>query len=119
MPGPAIAADDWNRLHFLIETLNCSDLDGDAGLVLIQKLFAEDDLRIYAERAVSFRCRCSGQKAEDVLRLLGEQEIRAALKEKDDIEVVCEYCGQKRCYDRVDVSRLFVENAIEGPESVQ
>ena len=119
MPGQPTDEDDWNRLHFLVETLTTKDFDGDAGLDLIGKLFAEDDVRVRKQRAVNFQCRCSNRKVEDVLKMLGEKESRAALEEQDSIEVVCEYCGEKRLFDSVDVSRLFADNVVSGPESVQ
>jgi len=117
MPGQSIAEDDWNRLHFLLETLTVQDFDGDAGLDLIRKLFAEDDVRIREVRAVNFNCRCSDQKVEDVLKMLGEEESRAALEERDSIEVICEYCGEKRVFDSVDVTRLFADNVVSPPDS--
>jgi len=119
MPGQTIDEDDWNRLHFLLETLTAKDFDGDAGLDLIRKLFAEDDVRVRKSRTVNFKCRCSIRKVEDVLKMLGEKESRAALEERDSIEVVCEYCGEKRVFDAVDVTRLFADNVVTGPESVQ
>jgi molecular chaperone Hsp33 len=119
MPGQPMDVDDWNRLHFLVETLTTTDFDNDAGLELIGKMFAEDDVRVHEQRTVNFQCRCSSQKVEDVLKMLGEQESRAALDECGEIEVVCEYCGEKRSFDSVDVSRLFTDNVVTGPESVQ
>ncbi len=119
MPGQPIGEDDWNRLHFLAQTLTTGDFEGDAGLELIGKLFAEDDVRVYESKPVDFRCRCSGQKAEDVLKMLGEEEARAALEELGDIRIVCEYCGRERTYDSVDVSRLFADNVVPAPDSMQ
>ncbi len=119
VPGAPIDEDDWNRLHFLIETLTTKDFEGEAGLRLIGKLFAEDDVRVHTPRAVNFRCRCSNQKVEDVLKMLGEEESRSVLEEQGSIEVICEYCGEKRTLDSVDVSRLFANNVVTGPESVQ
>jgi molecular chaperone Hsp33 len=119
IPGQAIDEDDWNRLHFLAETLGFADFESAAGIKLIGKLFAEDDVRVYERRAVNFRCRCSQQKTEDVLKMLGEDEARETLAEQGDIEVICEYCGRKRTFDAVDVERLFIENVVQGPDSVQ
>jgi molecular chaperone Hsp33 len=119
MPGQEMDDDDWNRLHFIVKTLTTKDFNGDAGLELIGKLFAEDDVRVREKRAVSFQCRCSNQKVEDVLKMLGEQESREALNANGEIEVVCEYCGEKRLFDSVDVSRLFADNVVIGPGSVQ
>lgn len=119
VPGNPIDKDDWQRLHFLAKTLSARDFDADSGISLIGKLFAEDDVRVYKPRAVNFRCRCSRQKAEDVLKMLGEREAREALAAQGGIEVICEYCGRRRKFDRVDVARLFVENVVLGPDSVQ
>ena len=51
-----------------VAILTTADFDGDAGLKLIGKLFAEDDVRVYDPRPVNFQCRCSDQKVEDVLK---------------------------------------------------
>jgi molecular chaperone Hsp33 len=119
VPGQAIDEDDWNRLHYLIETLSPKDFEGETGLQLIGKLFAEDDVRVYEPRRMNFRCRCSVRKTEEVLRMLGEHEARTALEEQGSIEVICEYCGQRRHFDAVDVERLFADNVMSGPDSVQ
>ena len=51
--------------------------------------------------------------------MLGEEESRAALEERDSIEVVGEDGGERRLFDSVDVGRLFADNVVTGPESVQ
>lgn len=119
MPGQRIDDDDWMRMKYLVQTLSVDDFASDAGVALIGKLFAEDDVRVYESRPVAFHCRCSAAKVEDVLKMIGEQESRAALEEQGTIEVTCEYCGRRRSYDAVDVSRIFSDNAVSGPESVQ
>ena len=119
VPGQTIDEDDWNRLHYLIETLTPKDFEGEAGLKLIGKLFAEDDVRVYKPRPVNFCCRCSAQKVEDVLKMLGEDEARDALAEQGGIEVICEYCGHRRHFDAVDVERLFSDNVVPSPDALQ
>ena len=120
MPGQSIDPDDWNRLHFLVATLSTADFAGDAGTDLLARLFAEDDVRAYESRPVRFRCRCSASKTEDVLRMIGEDEARAALEDLGDIEIVCEYCGRRRTYDAVDVERVFAVKPVSpGPDSLQ
>ena len=120
MPGQSIDPDDWSRLQFLVATLAAADLDGVAGLELLGKLFAEDDVRAYEARPVRFRCRCSAGKAEDVLKMIGEKEARLALEEQGNIEIVCEYCGRRRHFDAVDVERVFTEKTVTpGSGSLQ
>jgi len=120
MPGrTAIEVDDWNRLGFIAETLSLEDFDGEAGIELLRKLFAEDDVRVFKSKPVRFQCRCSTDRAERVLRMLGESEVRDALEDIGMLEVTCEYCGRQRDFDAVDVARIFSENVVSGPESVQ
>ncbi len=119
VPGEAIDEDDWRRLHFLAETLNCNDFAEGGGVPLVGRLFAEDDVRVYQPRPVTFRCRCSARKTEDVLKMIGEAEARETLQEQRQIEVVCEYCGRRRTFDAVDIERLFTDNVVVGPDSVQ
>lgn len=119
VPGQAIDDDDWNRLGFLAQTLATRDFDGAAGIELIGKLFAEDDVRVHASKDLQFRCRCTDQKVEDVLKMIGEQESRSVLEQQGAIEVICEYCGERRSFDPVDVSKIFSDNVVSGPESIQ
>lgn len=119
MPGQAMDADDWNRLGFLTATLKAGDFPDATGIDLIGRLFNEDDVRVFSARPVMFRCRCSRQRTEEVLRMLGEDEVRDVLREQGRVEVICEYCGRRRNYDAVDVSRLFADNVVRGPERPQ
>ncbi|MDX1515981.1 MAG: Hsp33 family molecular chaperone HslO [Woeseiaceae bacterium] len=124
MPGQGMADDDWRRLGLLAATLSSSDFLADdatsaPALELIGKLFNEDDVRVFKGRPVVFRCRCSRRRAEDVLRMLGPAEVRAALAEQARLEVTCEYCGRRRHFDAVDASRLFADNVVPGPSRPQ
>jgi molecular chaperone Hsp33 len=110
--------DDWRRLAYLIETLRTDELEDGATAGLLHKLFAEDDVRLFEKRDLQFRCRCSQAKVEDVLRLLGEKETRRACAENDVVEVTCEYCGQVRVFDAIDVARVFAEQTMDGSDAV-
>ena len=118
-PGQEIEEDDWKRLGFLAATLKTDDFPGAEGIDVIGRLFAEDDVRVFARQDVVFRCRCSQQRAEEVLRMLGEGETREALEEQGRIEVTCEYCGRRRTFDSIDITKLFVDNVVSGPGNVQ
>jgi molecular chaperone Hsp33 len=120
MPGQSILdEDDWNRLGFIVETLRTGDFENADSMQLIGKLFAEDDVRVFDSKPVVFRCRCSRRRAEEVLRMLGEEETREAVTDQGEVDVTCEYCGRRRSFDPVDISRLFADNVVTGPDSVQ
>lgn len=115
MPGElAMQEDDWRRLGFMLATLGTNDLAEGATKVLLHKLFAEDDVRVFNSRPVRFHCRCTQSKVEEVLRFLGESETRAALAEEGIVKVTCEYCGRVRSFDAIDVSRVFSGQALAG-----
>ena len=114
----AMPEDDWRRLGFLAKTLRPQDLADGASHELLHKIFPEDDVRVFKPRQARFRCRCTQQKVEEVLRLLGEEETRAACEEQGKVEVTCEYCGRLRIFDTVDVTRVFTEQAVSGSDAV-
>jgi molecular chaperone Hsp33 len=106
--------DDWRRLGLLASTLRTDDLSDGIAAMLVGKLFAEDDVRVFRPRPVVFRCGCSRERTEEVLRLLGEEETRSACEEQGKVDVICEYCGRKRSFDSVDISRIFTDQPITG-----
>ncbi|MGI9224336.1 MAG: Hsp33 family molecular chaperone HslO [Woeseiaceae bacterium] len=120
MPGQSeLDEDDWNRLGFIAATLRTGDFGNGDNMELIGKLFAEDDVRVFESKPVVFRCRCSRRRAEEVLRMLGEEETVEAVAEQGIVDVTCEYCGRRRSFDPIDISRLFADNVVSGPDSVQ
>ena len=119
MPGKARPLeDDWRRLGLLAATLRPDDIANGVGIDLLGKLFAEDDVRVFKPKRAMFRCRCSQKRVEDVLKMLGPDESAAACAEHGQVDVTCEYCGRTRSFDAVDVSRLFVDHAAEGSDSI-
>ncbi len=120
MPGQhGLGEDDWRRLGYMAATLQTGDFESADGMALVGKLFAEDDVRVFEPRPVAFRCRCSRRRIEEVLRMLGEAEARDVLSERGQVVVTCEYCGRRRDFDPIDISRVFSANAVSGPDSVQ
>lgn len=120
MPGQSMLnEDDWNRLGFVVATLRTSDFGNGDNMDLIGKLFAEDDVRVLGSKPVVFRCRCSRPRAEEVLRMLGEEDAQEAVAEQGIVVVTCEYCGRRRSFDPIDISRVFSDNVVSGPDSVQ
>ena len=87
MPGQPIDADEWHRLGLIAATLRHADFETAADIELIGKLFREDDVRVFKSEPVAFRCRCSRERADQVLRMLGEAEIRAAVAADGHIDV--------------------------------
>ena len=104
--------DAWNRAVQLGSTLTAPELLGLPGHVIVRRLYHEEDIRLFDPVAVHFHCACSLERVAAVLRMLGRDEVNAALKEHGQVEVSCEFCNQGYLFDEVDIEQLFVTEII-------
>ncbi|MCO6412601.1 MAG: Hsp33 family molecular chaperone HslO [Thiogranum sp.] len=109
--------EDWNRDVLLGGTVTASELLELSARELLHRLFHEEDLRLFEPEPVSFRCSCSRERIETMLRGLGYDEMRDILAEQGDVSVNCEFCSQRYAFDAVDIERLFA--AAVQPEVPQ
>lgn len=114
LPRESHNEEDWNRDVMLGETLTDEELLGLSAQELLHRLYHEEDLRLFESEPVSFRCSCSSERIESMLRGLGYDEVREILEEQGEVDVTCEFCAQSYAYDAVDVERLFA--AADQPE---
>ena len=101
--------DLWDEAALLLGTLAGRELLDTEAALLLQRLFAEYDLRLFDGEAVRFRCRCSPERVAGLLQSLGEQEIRELLAEQGLVTVTCEFCHRPYRYDGIDVAQLFAD----------
>jgi molecular chaperone Hsp33 len=99
--------EDWQRLCILAETLTREELLETSTGDLVNRLFWEEDLRMFDPQTVTFRCTCSRSKVAEMLVMLGEAELDSMLSERDSVDVHCDYCGQHYRFDAVDARALF------------
>jgi molecular chaperone Hsp33 len=69
-----------------------ADLDHAA---MLSSLFPDDDLRAFDARATRFRCSCSLDRVRNALRVAGRDEVEAALAERGQVDVTCEFCNRR------------------------
>ncbi|WP_455235252.1 Hsp33 family molecular chaperone HslO [Thiogranum longum] len=113
---PAANTDDdaWKRDVFLGETVTEAELLQLPVRELLYRLFHEEDVRLFDPEPVSFRCSCSRERIETMLRGLGYDEVQEIIKEQGSVGVNCEFCGQSYSFDAVDVEAMFA--AASQPE---
>lgn len=112
LPGqPVHDADIWQRATQLGNTLSEKELLKLPASEIIHRLFHEEDVRVFEAAPVSFRCSCSRQRVEQMVKMLGVEEARAILEERGEIEVTCEFCNRQYHLDRVDAEELFASEA--------
>ena len=117
-PG-ASGDEDWRRLVLLARSLRREELLGLDAETLLHRLFWQEKLLRFAPLAGDagprFACTCSRARAAQMLRGLGEAEVREVLHERGQVEVGCEFCGQQERFDAVDVEGLFAAPAATRP----
>jgi molecular chaperone Hsp33 len=104
---PAEVEDAWQRVQLLGDTLKPTELHTLTDQEILHRLFAEDDVRMFESTPVFFRCRCSRERVEGMLRGLGAHEIRSVLAERGNVEVRCDFCNRAYQFDSVDIEQLF------------
>src|SRR5579884_487394 len=56
---------------------------------------------------VSFHCRCSRRRVEEMLAVLGAEELEALLAQEGRAEVVCRFCGDRYLLEAAEVRALI------------
>jgi molecular chaperone Hsp33 len=88
--------DDWERLKMFIATVEDFELVDTALKAedLLWRLFHEDEIRVLPFERIAFRCDCSADRIEGVLKGYSPQD-RAKLADPDGvIRARCEFCGK-------------------------
>ena len=107
LPGEERDPDAWNRAVMLADTLQSEELVSLEAEQVLHRLYHEEDVRLFEREPVSFRCSCSRERVENMLRTLGVDEARDIVREQGAIDVHCEFCNAHYHFDAVDVEHLF------------
>lgn len=110
--APTQDADAWNRATQLGETIRREELLSLPAREIIRRLYHEEDVRVFESRPVAFRCSCSRERVTSMLRMLGHDEVRSIIAERNTVEVDCEFCGRHYTFDAVDAEQVFAANVI-------
>ncbi len=124
MPGDTAADieedDDWNRLVLLADTLQKEELMSLSAREILQRLYHEDDVRLFTPDLVEFACSCSREKIEKTLLGLGYKEVQEILTEQGAVGVDCNFCNLHYEFDPIDVETIFSDGLmVRAPDTRQ
>ena len=106
----------WEEAQRGIERLSTTDLLLRPVEELLERGFAAQDMRLFKGTPVQFECRCSEGRVSNLLRALGEDEVRDVLQEQGAVTVTCDFCNRPYEYDAAAVEALFAD-AESGHEA--
>ena len=104
--------DGWARVEQLAASVKADELITLDAEVLLQRLFHEEDVRLYEPKLVFSDCRRDEEKVKNMLRSLGRHELDATLAELGEIIVKDDMCNEEYRFDRAAVAALFDEDNL-------
>ncbi len=99
--------DGWNRIQLLADTARPEELLDLPPVQLLSRLFAEEDIRVFDPRRVSYHCPEDRTKVGNMLRALGRHECEAILREHGEIHIHDDLCNHDYRFDAQEVDHLF------------
>ncbi len=122
--GTAASAEDqighneaYNHLAILARSLQREELltlDADT---ILRRLFWEQRMTRFEPLHARFACTCSRERVGRMIQGLGRVEVEQILRERDAVEVACEFCGLQYHFDPVDAAQLFLQPGQQPPGS--
>jgi molecular chaperone Hsp33 len=100
----------WNRAVMLASTLKQEELLSTDIQTLMNRLFWEETIRVFAPAHPQFHCSCTREKVGNMLKMLGQHEVDDALAELGHLGIDCDFCGKHYEFDKVDCAQLFVSD---------
>ncbi|GHU62606.1 33 kDa chaperonin [Clostridia bacterium] len=73
---------------------------------ILESLLGKLHLEILEKQNLQFKCECSREKIEKVLRQLGKRTLQEMIDEGEMVEVGCDFCNQKYQYDIETIQKI-------------
>ena len=110
LPEETQDVDAWNRITLLASTTEQQEFLTLSAENLLQRLFHEENLRLFAADSVSFSCSCSPERIRDMLISLGKSEIDDMIAEQGEVSITCEFCNRDYQFDRIELGALIQDS---------
>lgn len=107
----------WNRAVMLGSTLKDEELLNTDIQTLMTRLFWEETIRVFDPVFPAFHCNCTREKVGNMLKMLGQEEINAAIAELTTLSINCDFCGKLYSFDQVDCTQLFATASLRDGTS--
>ncbi|HAG52666.1 MAG TPA: hypothetical protein DCL21_02655 [Alphaproteobacteria bacterium] len=108
LPTEKVSEDDWSRLAMVADTLTAKEITSLLHYEIVQRIFAEDTVRIYDENILSFYTDVDKARMEKAIKSLGILQCKSLLDE-GDIEMTDQFSGLTETFTHEDIQRIFKE----------
>ncbi len=76
---------------------------------IVREVLSEFEVEVLDEGAAQYKCDCSRERTERVLRSLSVDELNKIHDEQDSAEVCCHFCNTKYQFYKKDIKKLIQE----------
>ena len=97
----------WEHFSTLARTLTEEELLDLPYAEILHRLFHQEELRVFAPKALEFACSCSRERTARALLSLGKAEIDSLIEERGGVEMSCEFCGTEYNFGPGELALLF------------
>ena len=115
---PAALESAWMKVDHALLGLSPAALIQDDIEQRLVRMFGDDEVRVFSGHDVIHECRCSRERVANVLRSLGQEEVRSVIAEQGAVTVTCEFCQKPYRFDPIDAEQLFTEGAPKGSDAI-
>jgi molecular chaperone Hsp33 len=115
---PAALEEAWMMADHAMQALTPAELLRDDIEARLVRMFGDGEVRVFSGHPVVHECRCSRERVANVLRSLGQDEVRSVIAEQGAVTVTCEFCQRPYKFDAIDVEQLFNEAAPRGSDAI-
>ena len=74
---------------------------------IMNGLLKDFDMEVLDKVELKYSCDCSREKIQNVLKSLGEDELKSMIEEDGKAEVICHFCNTKHNFSKEDLERLL------------
>jgi molecular chaperone Hsp33 len=105
--------DTWLRMKHLVNTVKDEELLSITPVTMLRRLFWQEAPEAADSTALRFYCGCSRQKVQNMLKMLGAQEVNSIVADRGAVEVNCDYCDAQYRFDAVDCGAILAGSVAE------
>lgn len=76
---------------------------------ILKIIFKDFEMDILEKKEVEYRCDCSKEKIQNVLKSLGKQAIKEMIEEDHGAEVLCHFCNKKYNFNEEELGEIMID----------
>lgn len=97
----------WQTFTQLAATITAEELFTLKNEDLLLRLFHEFSCRVFEPKELQFKCSCTKERSAKALQSIGYTDAISLLKEKNTIDIDCQFCGKLYLFFQEDLGKIF------------